>query len=223
MNYFRKMVMLPIDEFNKYKNILYLSQVTPNPNPLQKELEQVRETYGTSLPDDQRVKLESEIIQKYSSKNSNVPSPLIPTDPQQLAWIGQSLQNFPKANKNRAVRLHTYLDTRSLNRWNEKGELLTSDASPIPNSNILDLINFVTTTQKIDQTPIGFTDFIKLLIETNVPTHMLSKNGLKHINNEVNKQQTEEEEDNVGFYTPHLTGTRKRKSMTTKKVDVWTS
>ena len=236
MNYFRKMVMLPIDEFNKYKNILYTSQVTPNPNPMQQELEHMKEAYGTSLPDDIKAKLESEIIQKYSSKN-----PLNETlppkhDPQKLAWVAQSIQNFPKGNKSRAQRLHNFLESKVPDRWNENGELLTTDGNPIRNSNILDLINFVTTTQKYDHTPVGFSDFIMLLYDANVPTHMISKNGMQHINDDnVNKQMSVDEEpqqpsisdrEDDGFYTPELKSTkrkRKKKKITPFRFDDWTS
>ena len=235
MNYFRKMVMLPIDEFNKYKNILYMSQVTPNPNPMQQELENVRNIYGTSLPDDMKTKLESEIIQKYSSKNTiNEPS-LPKPDPQKLAWISQSIQNFPRGNKNRAQRLHNFLETKVQNRWNENGELLTTNGDPIRNSNILDLINFVTTSQKYDHTPVGFSDFIILLNEANVPTHMISKNGMNHIEDNIDKQMSVDEEepqqsisdhDDGGFYTPELKSVKKRKKKkknTPFRFDDWTS
>ena len=68
MNYYKKMVMLPIDEFNKYRNLLFEKQVTVEKNPLQRDIRELRETIGTSLPDDERAKLEGEIIQRYSRK-----------------------------------------------------------------------------------------------------------------------------------------------------------
>lgn len=194
MNYFKKMVLLPIDEFNKYKNVMYASQVTSQVNPMQSELNRMKDVYGSTIPDDQRVKLESEIVQKYSEKIPNKEATPIQIDPSQLEWIKSTISKFAKTNKGRASRLYEYLLDRVNNGWNQNGELLTTDGEVIRGSNILDLINFVTATniRKHEQLPRGMDDFRIMVHEANVPLHMLSKNGIKYIGD---KQSTNEEED----------------------------
>lgn len=208
MNYFRKMIMLPTDEFNKYKNLLYSAQVTPETNPMQQELKNIKEVHGTTLPDDQRAKLEAEIIQRYSTKNERKESEVAKIDPSQIEWIRNSIKHFSNSNKSRANRLYEYLFTRLQNRWNENGELLTADGNNIRGSNILDLINFVTSTVKQRNIPIGFSDFIIMLGEANTPTHMFSNHGMNHINE--NKQ--DESVEQIVVQTPKKLKREKRRA-----------
>lgn len=181
MNTFRKMVLLSTDDYNKYRNLMYTSQVTPSINPMQKEMEGIKEKYGDNLPEDQRNKLESEIIQKYSDK-IDITSPSPKVDGSKLEWIKTSLEDFSKTNKTRANQLYNLLSMRLSDRWNENGELLTVDGEPIKGSNILDLINYVTSSNKAKNAPYGFNDFKQLLSEANVPSYVFSKRGMESIN-----------------------------------------
>ena len=181
MNTFRKMVLLSTDDYNKYRNLMYTSQVTPSINPMQKEMEGIKEKYGDNLPEDQRNKLESEIIQKYSDK-IDITSPSPKVDGSKLEWIKTSLEDFSKTNKTRANQLYNLLSMRLSDRWNENGELLTVDGEPIKGSNILDLVNYVTSSNKAKNAPYGFNDFKQLLSEANVPSYVFSKRGMVNIN-----------------------------------------
>ena len=206
MSYFRKMVMLSYDEFIKYKNLLYTSQVTPEVNPLQNELNAIKDNYGTNLPDDQRVKLESEVIQKYSNKIPDKESKPIQIDQTQIKWIKNAIENFSKTNKARASRLYEYLLNRVQDRWNENGELLTVDGEVIRGSNILDLINFVTTSniKQHEQIPFGFTEFKTMINNANVPLHMFSKNGLEYIysNTDADVDDENKQASYIDYSTP---------------------
>lgn len=177
MNYFKKMIMLPVDEYNTFKSLLYKTQVSVPENTLQIDLEKIKQTYGTNLPDDVRAKLEADIIQKHSSKaDKSEPQP-VGINPQNIEWIKTSISNFSKSNKNRAERLYKYLIERLPNRWNENGELLTVDGEIIAGSNIIDLVNFVTSINRKERAPYALDDFLQLLHRANIPSHLLSTNA----------------------------------------------
>lgn len=184
MNTFRKMIMIPVEEYNKYRNLMYTTQVVPAVNPMQKEMTDIQAKYGDNLPDDQRNKLEAEIIQKYTGKPID-PSPAPEIDKSQLEWIKSSLADFGKTNKTRANQLYNQLDSRLSNRWNENGEILTVNGEPIQGSNILDLIDYVTSAQKSKRVPMGIRDFKEMLTQANVPSYIYSKRGLDDINKQM--------------------------------------
>ena len=207
------MVMVPIDEFSKYRNLLFEKQVTIEKNPLQRDIRELRETLGVSIPDDQKAKLEGEIIERYGRKLKRTEPKLPVIDPEKLKYLKQSISNFSKTNKNRATKLYDYLESKATSRWNENGEILTSDGENISGSNILDLINFVTSTQKMAQIPKGFNDFVKIMVKANVPAHYMSQRGYDHMQNNVVETE-EEEEDKHGeesFSTPAKKKRKKRK------------
>ena len=181
MNYFRKMVMLPLDEYNKYRSQMYAIQTTPETNPLQSEMQTVKELYGTNIPDDQLAKIQGEVIQKYSSKNKYEEPPS--EQKEDTKWIGDAVSNFTKANKRKATQIINILESRTKKGWNANGELLTSDGEVIKGSNILDLVDFVTSNRKQTKIPNGFGNFIIMLAELNVPQHLFSKHGIEAINN----------------------------------------
>ena len=179
MNPFREMVLLPLET---YKN---LRKKVLGGTPMQKDLFDLRERYGDSLPEDQRLKLESEVI----SKHSTHVKPELEVTPHAAApdnsIIKSTIDNFARTNKNRAQQLFNYLEMtfRSAPKWNDKGELLNETNIPLPGTNIVELINFVTAA-RFRKAPInGMEEFIEMLEIANVPSYLYSAKGAEALLN----------------------------------------
>lgn len=206
MNTFRKMVMIPVDEYNTYRSNLYSLQMQQQQqqNPMQRELEEIREIYGSSIPDDQRAKLESEIISKYTSSvpdsvsgagSDAAAAAAAAAAPRGDQWISETISDFAKTNRLRSKQLYSILENR-IKRWNDNGELLNRDNEPIAGTNIVDLISYATQSgrpSKIRPPPEGLGEFIQLLEKANVPKYVLGSKGLDAV--EAYKQQQQQQEE----------------------------
>ena len=178
------MVLLPLDEYNKYRSQMYALQTTPVVNPLQKELSSMTEVYGTNIPDDQLTKLQGEIIQKYADKSEFTKPEQQDSKDEDDSWIKETIGGFNRTNRNKSLQIIKILELRSKKGWNAKGELYNDDGTIIKGSNILDLIDYVTTIKRQKTVaPKGFGKFREILIDANIPLHLFSKIGLEQINN----------------------------------------
>lgn len=200
MSYFKKMVMISLEEYNKYRNQMFALQTTPNVNPMQKELQELKEQYGDSLLPDQKAKLEGEIISKYTSKPIEIKEDneiAKEEEVENIEWVKSAINEFSKTNKNKATQMYSILLNKLGARWNSKGELKLSDGSKIDGSNILDLINFVTSSsiRSTQKPPIGFNYFIDIIKEANLPTFLFSKKGQNAIDSYVGHDHTDNDDD----------------------------
>lgn len=180
------MVLIPLEAYkNLRRNIL---QSTDN-STMQKELIDIKEQYGESIPADQRLRLESDVIAKHTGIKQvpeHVPE-VIPKSNTDI--LKNNIENFSKTNKNRAVQLfnHLTLFYKDKPQWNEKGELYVN-SQVLPRTNITDMISYVTSTKSKRAPPNGFSHFLELLDEANVASHLFSAHGLRNI--EEHKQDT---------------------------------
>ena len=197
MNYYRKMLLLPVDEYNKYRSLLYTSQVTATKNPIQKDLNELRDEYGTNLPDDEKIKLEGEIIQKFKTKNTIDDGVKVSITPKHER-IKELINDFSKTNKTRATQLYNHLSSKYKSRWNDDGELVDENGNTINDSNILDLINYVTSTQKSRNVPKGISPFFSLLRSANTPSYMFSKQGESNIEH-IKMQESMDTDDDINI------------------------
>lgn len=185
MNPFREMVLISTDDYQKLRQ-----RATYNTEGLQKDLNDLKQEYGTFLPADQQAKLESEIISKHANKNQIETSTSSPPDTNvDDSLILQHLDSFTKNNKKRALQLYHHLKAFKM-QWNSMGQFLNEENEPILNSNIIELINYVTVPSRAKiNLPAGFGEFVKLIGEAQTPRNFLSKTGLSRIDTYIDKHE----------------------------------
>lgn len=174
---YRKMVLIPMEDYqNLRKELLY--QQAPE---LTKDLYKVHDSHA-NLPTDQRLQLEGEVISQHIQQNMNPTIQSIPqtiVSPQVLddSIIMSHLKSFGKINKARANQIYQHLKAYKI-QWNEMGQLLDSSSAPIPDSNIVECIDYITNTNRKARIPAGFDEFISLVQESQLPRHLLSTLGI---------------------------------------------
>ena len=215
MNPFREMVLISMSEYKQIKDANIPQSTNPN---MYKELKDITNRYGEDIPADKRLKLEGEIINRFTEPNKPMSSQKaeikhIDND----EYIRNHLESFGPVNKKRAKQLYQHLKSFSP-RWNDKGQIYSYiDNQPIPLSSIVELIDFVTNTRRIDRVPAGFNDFVLLLDETNVPRNLFSNSGLLRIEKYKQTSDATLEFDDDENYKSFTTSTPDRKVWTTLK------
>lgn len=125
-------------------------------------------------------KLKVEIEKKEKSKKEDNLKDKITNNNQ---WIEEAVEKLPKNNRHRAIQLKNFLKSKDENlQWNERGEIKGKEFGLIPNSNIIDLINY-TTSSNLKNKPRGFDKFINVLQEANVPNYLFGKQAVEAVNN----------------------------------------
>lgn len=184
MNTYREMILLSVDEFNRIRKQLLFQQPSNEQPTLQKELYDLKDKVQ-NLPADQRIKLEGEVIARHTDHMRPQMGDEVVTiqkQPTDTTFISQHLDMFAKNNKKRSQQmLHHLASFRP--QWNELGQLLTQDGEPIPKSNIVELIDAVTSTRRTTRIPAGFSDFIQLLEASSIPRHLFSTFGMSKVEN----------------------------------------
>ena len=188
MNPFNEMVLIPKDEYTRL-NTQALQRNVPS---MQRELEEIKLKYGDSLADDQKLRLESEVVSKYTdycqpSTQEQIPTAIAPTasSTDENDLIKQQLENFPQLNRWRALQIYNHLKTTNPNQWNIKSQLLDDDKNPIIGSNIVDLIDYVTNIKRIQTAPIGLTEFITIINDSNLPQRYMSTFAVNKIHKHI--------------------------------------
>jgi hypothetical protein len=174
MNTFREMVLISMDEYKRQRKQNLFSHTGTSAPTMQKELHELSD----DIPDDQRVKLEHEIISKHSGSQSNPAK-----QPQNEIFI-RILESFGNTNKRRSIQVFNHLMTFYKHRpkWNDLGQILDGNNEPIHGSNIVDLIDSITGAINTRKLPIGFGSFVNAIRESNLPMQFLSKTGLHRLN-----------------------------------------
>lgn len=160
--YYSRMVLLNEQVYNSMKHS------TEVPTQLPSE--------DIQLPADRYMKLYGNMLDKQKPTSSiEVEAPPVPV---KTEWLNESLQYLPQSNKNKATQLLHFLNHKQPEvSWNELGEIKSFNFDTIPQSNILDLVNYVTTPRKTFTPPIGAPEFLHLLQSLNVPHSLLSQQG----------------------------------------------
>lgn len=173
MQSFKERILIPLETYETLKQGGNTEQTIPS---MQRDLANIPKTYGLDLPDDQRQKLEGEVIDRYSShKPQETPSSSSPQI--ESNRLDDVILGFPKTIKTKAKQLVQFLKSQGM-FYNDTLNLLI-DNQPIPNSNIVDLIHYITSVTSKTRTnpPPGFEYFIQKLNNLNVPKSYLSPYG----------------------------------------------
>lgn len=192
MSAFREMVLLPLNEYKRFTHQLILQQQQQTKPSLLQDLNEVKEIYGDSLPADQRLKIEGNIISKHAPHITQEtvipPSAAVP----QVDLLKNHFNALPKTNQRRATQIYQHMkDYYNENpMWNTAGQLKDSTGNHIAGSNIVDLIDAVTNARKMSSLPTGFHAFMNVLDETNIPMHLLSKAGVERVRRSLYKQSS---------------------------------
>ena len=190
MNSYREMVLLPLEVYKRMRQSILVNNDT---TPMQKELFDLKQQYKNIAPD-QRMLLESDIITKHTG---HIRAPSVEPEQQNESYdntlVKSSIEGFSKSHKNRALQLYNYLETTYTNspKWNEKGELLNDHNIPLPNTNIVDLINFVTTSKARKVHPNGMSEFIVMMDKANVPSYLFSNKGQESLESYKQSDQSQ--------------------------------
>ena len=171
---YQKMYVLPEEEYHR----LTITKQDPKTMQMERELSDLKEQQN--LPPDQWHKVQSHIssrgrdMQSYTTKESVTPEP----EPTKVKWVEQVIQRFPKNNQQRALQMLNLLITRQIS-WNSEGEVKNLNGDVLSNTNIVDLINYMTLSQRRRHLvePKGLSEFVKLLQSINMPNNVLGLIG----------------------------------------------
>ncbi len=169
---YQKMYVLPAEEYHR------LTMPKQDPKTMQMERELIDLKEQQNLPPDQWLKVQSHInsrgrdMQSYTAKESVTP------EPPKVKWVEQVIQRFPKHNQQRALQMLNFLITRQIS-WNSEGKVMNLNGDVLSNTNIVDLINYMTLShrRKYLVEPEGLSEFIKIVQSTNMPINMLGLVG----------------------------------------------
>ncbi len=182
---YQKMYVLPAEEYHR----LTMPKQDPKMMQLERELHDLKEQQN--LPPDQLHKVQSYLYSRgrdmkskptkessRESKESGREPKESSGEPTRVKWIEQSIHRLPKHNQQRALQLLNFLINREIG-WNSEGEIRDVNGDVLPNSNIVDLINYMTLShrRKYLAEPEGLYEFIELLQAANMPNNMLGLIG----------------------------------------------
>lgn len=200
------MLLVSADEYQNLRKQLLYSQA---PEMIQ-DLYNVKEK-TSSLPADQQVALEGEVLRQHIKEAPSTIQPSLPT-PFNDDVIVSNFKSFIKTNKLRANQVYQHLKAYKT-QWNEMGQMMNENNVPIPNSNIVELVDYVTNTKKTKRVPAGFGEFITLLNESQLPRNYLSTQGFDRMED---YKLVKSEDDDVEEVTP--TPTKKSSPIAWKRV-----
>jgi hypothetical protein len=180
MNPFREMVLLSAHDYKRLSNLILQKKQLDKPPTLMSELNELKDRYGETLPADQRLKLEGDLIAKHTSVLPNETEVDIKPKSDQPDLLLRHVNALPKTHQRRATQIYNHLkDFYDKDpAWNAIGQIKDVNALNMNGSNIIDLIDSVSSARKSNITPKGFGEFLQLLNESNTPTHLLSKAGV---------------------------------------------
>ena len=113
----------------------------------------------------------------------------------------------PKPYKNRAKAL--YQSVESVLRFNEKGELIDKNNQNISQSRVEDLIQHAVRDRRRNMTPIGWSTFLEILREHNIPKSSLNRQTLDDLEASIKMPKSAQVEVKT-----EPSSTRKRKKLT---------
>lgn len=180
---YSSMVLLEENEYNE----LVIKRRQQDPDSMHKKAFERLESLN--LPSDRYMKT-------YSTLRQSLKRPAEDFD-ETVTYNNAPIQELdifnylPRNHSNRGKQLTHYLMLqRSILDWDDKGQIKSNLFDTIPGSNIIDLISFMTATQKPTHHPIGLDEFIQILKVMNVPQSMLSPMSLSLFNKTKLKRHT---------------------------------
>lgn len=191
---YRNMILVSAEEYqNLRKQILY--QAAPE---LTQDLYKVRDS-ATTLPIDQKIQLEGEVLRQHISQNKNEQvkqEVIVSNEHADDQVVLSNLKHFSKINNTRANQIYNHLKAYKM-QWNEMGQMLDIDSKPIPNSNIVELIDYITNNKAKARLPAGFYEFINLVELSQLPRHYLSTKGVTRLSDYKQIQIDEENKTSI--------------------------
>lgn len=202
---YRNMLLVSVEEYQNLRKQLLYNQAPA----LTQDLYKVKEIAST-LPIDQQNALEGEVLREHINQNKVDATPSLPIhQPIDDSIVVGHLNNFNRINKTRANQIYQHLKAYNM-QWNSMGQLLDDDNTPIANSNIVELIDYITNNARSSRLPAGFQQFISLLESSQLPRHYLSTKGETRITDYKHLQSDDSEPDGHQLTTSPSIGTWKR-------------
>lgn len=191
---YRNMILVSAEEYqNLRKQLLY--QTAPE---LTQNLYKIRDSTA-SLPIDQKMQLEGEVLRQHIDQNRNEQvkqETFVSNEVLDDHVILNNLKHFSKINNTRANQIYNHLKAYKM-QWNVMGQMLDVDNKPIPNSNIVELIDYITNNKVKARLPAGFNEFINLVELSQLPRHYLSTKGVTRLSDYKQIQNDEENKTSI--------------------------
>ena len=112
----------------------------------------------------------------------------------QMKQVKEQMRNSlavstPKPYQSRANALFQTIE--SFLKFNDKGEIFSNDGATIPGSRVEDLIQHAVRDRRRNMTPKGWSDFLTILREHNVPKSILNRDTLDEMEGKVETKSRE--------------------------------
>lgn len=162
MTRFQRMIVIPQEEY------LQLSSVQQAKQPLTQQFYTLENQYqeeGKVRDPYQRLMLQSSTLENMKELKEKMRNDIA--------------VNTPKPYQSRAKSLFNSLE--SFLKFNERGEIYDKDDVIIPNSHVEDLIQHAVRDRRRNMIPLGWSQFVDILRERNVPRSVLNRNTLDEI------------------------------------------
>ena len=171
---FQRMMVIPQEEY------LQLSAVQAARKPMVQQMQQLTSEYDEQgeIPDPyRRLVQQAETLDAMKALKEKMRHEIV------LAT--------PKPFQSRTRSLFQHLEP--VLKVNERGEMYDKDNAIIPNSRIEDLIQYAVRDRRRNYEPTGWTSFLKLLRDNNIPKYMLNRNTLEELDRKVSLVKIQKE------------------------------
>ena len=166
MSSFQRMIAIPQEEY------LALSSLQNVREPLAQHFQNLEKRYAveeTERDPYRRLMLQGNTLDQLKQVKSQMRNSLT--------------VSTPKPYQSRAKALFDTLE--SFIKFNEKGEIYSDDGTLIPGSRLEDLIQHAVRDRRRNLTPTGWSDFLTVLHDHNVPKSILNRNTLDELEGKV--------------------------------------
>ena len=163
---FQRMMVIPQEEY------LQLSAVQAARKPMVQQMHQLSSEYeeqGQIADPYRRLIYQSETLDAMKALKEKMRDEIV------LAT--------PKAFQSRTRSLFQHLEP--VLKLTERGEMYDKANTVIPNSRIEDLIQYAVRVRRRNYEPTGWTSFLELLRDNNIPKYMLNRNTLEELDRNV--------------------------------------
>ena len=173
MNY-QEAIIIPLDVFRKCN----FNKLEEKVESVTSENEQKNVLYNKNLPSDIKIKLHKQ--QKKLIKKQNIEPQVVSIHEEKLNETQQSedniLEEFSNQTRPAVYFILKYIkESRDIVSWNDNLEVII-EGETIENSNIIELLKFVTNTLIITSSsdiPVGVSEFISALQKIGVPRSLI--------------------------------------------------
>ena len=166
MSSFQRMVVIPQEEY------LVLSSVQNVREPLTQQFYELRKRYNEEEKESdsyRRMVLQSNTLNEMKQVKERMRNSLA--------------ASTPKPYQSRANSLFQHLE--SFIKFNDKGEIYSDDGTLVPGSRLEDLIQHAVRDRRRNLIPTGWSEFLTLLKDHNVPKSTLNRDTLDEMEGDV--------------------------------------